>query len=265
MRARRSCTAVPSTRMRVWGRLAVLSLWCATCVSWPAHGAEPEELKVERASVHFSEAVEAYRQGQYRRAIQELEQALALDPEGKDLLYNLGLVHERLGEFEPALEYYRALLAKETDAMERARISALIERVEGAQAAAVAEAPSTPNPAIVAPAPERRTGRLDAWVLGTGGVALAALTLGAVFGVRAWAVHPGSSPRTGPSQSSAEAHADARRAHQFAVVADISFGVALLSSAAAAGLYFGREAPAPAAQAGSLGVLPYGISYRGRF
>ncbi|MBX3181826.1 MAG: tetratricopeptide repeat protein [Polyangiaceae bacterium] len=240
-------------------------------MSRPALGAEPDapELAVvERASVHFSEAVEAYRKGQYRRAIQELERARELDPDGKDLIYNLGLVHERLGELERALEYYRELLARESDAMERARVTALIERVEGAHAAAGAQAPAMEGPVSSEPEPSPRVGRLDGWVLGTGGLALVALTVGSVFGLRAWAMHPGSSPRTGPSQSSAEAHADARRAHQLAVVADVSFGIALLSGAAAAGLYFGREAPAPAARGSSglgVGAFPYGISYRGRF
>lgn len=271
MRVGCSCRSVLVSPWRALGRrglagLLSIALVSQATLSWAN---EPDERVTERASLHFTEAVEAYRQGNYPRAITELERALALDPDGKDLIYNLGLVHERLGELDRALSYYQRLLALEEDELERARLVTLIERVQGAHALQQKPAPGAPPEAPPAAAPARERGRLDGWVWGTGGVAAVALTLGVVFGLRAWALHPGGSPHTGPGQSSAEVHEDARSAHSLAVLADVSFGVALLSGAAAAGLYFGREAPAPAAQQVSsglgLGALPYGISYRGRF
>ena len=55
------------------------------------------------AKHHFDEALAHYREGHYRAAIAELKAALTFDPTSKDLVYNLALVHEKLGELDLAI------------------------------------------------------------------------------------------------------------------------------------------------------------------
>ncbi len=79
----------------------------------PASASEQDARKKQAMTLH-DEARELHAQGRYRAAVARLEAALALDPEGKELVYNLALIHERLGEVEPALRYYQRYLAMET-------------------------------------------------------------------------------------------------------------------------------------------------------
>jgi len=208
----------------------------------------PSREALDEARRHFDVALECYSRGRYRDAIAELEEARRLDPSGKDLVYNLALVHEKLGELTQALAYLKRYLAMETDAEERARTEASILRLEGAlregDAEALESAPSAPS-AATAPLPPAPPGRLDAWVWGTAGVAISALVVGAVLGLRALALSPGPGDGTGGSRSVDDVRSDAHAAHGSAIGADIAFGVAGVSAAAATLLYFGRAPVAP--------------------
>jgi hypothetical protein len=95
-----------------------------------------------------------------------------------------------------------------------------------------------------APCPSRLVrGRADAWVLGTGGLAVVSLLVGTVFGVRALTLDP-QGESTSQGVSFASLHDRASRAHTAAIVADIAFSTSLLAGAAAATLYFGRYSDA---------------------
>lgn len=210
----------------------------------PSGAPAPSSEAVEAARRHFEVALECYSQGRYRDAIAELEQARRLDPGGKDLVYNLALVHEKLGELPRALGYLRLYLELETDPEERARTEASIARLEGALAegygSAAESAPSAPVAATTTPTRAPLPGRLDGWVWGTGGVAVCALVVGAVLGLRALALSPGSDDGTGGSRTVGDVRSDAEAAHRSAVGADVAFGVAAVSGVAATLLYFGR-------------------------
>ncbi|MGE0322147.1 MAG: tetratricopeptide repeat protein [Polyangiaceae bacterium] len=228
----------------------------------------------EVAKEHFEAALEAYREGKYERAVEELEEALRLDPSGKDLVYNLGLVHEKLGNLDKALFYFRRYLEMETDPAERERAEVIVQRLAGAQERALRASsggdedsgePGAGDPDRPGSTQDRGRGKLDVWVYGTAGLSLAALTLGVVFGVRALLTHPGGSPSTGPGESARDLQQDAASAHDMALVADVSFGVALLSGAAASLLYFGRSDNSHQASRVALDPVPYGINYRGTF
>src|SRR5262245_44072169 len=60
--------------------------------------AKPMSASKAAAEKHYKRARELYQLGRYREAIAQLEAALKLDPQGAELLYNLGLVHEKLGD-----------------------------------------------------------------------------------------------------------------------------------------------------------------------
>ena len=86
--------------------------------------------------------------GSYREAIGELEAAHTLDPNAKDLVFNLGVVHEKLGDIDDALKWFRLYTTMNLTGPERDRADAYVHRLEGAkkeledkQAAAAAARP----------------------------------------------------------------------------------------------------------------------------
>ena len=61
---------------------------------------------------------------------------MRLDPQGAELLYNLGLIHEKLGDADEAIEAYRKyldVLGPDADHEEIAKIKGIIKRLEGAK------------------------------------------------------------------------------------------------------------------------------------
>ena len=233
--------------------------------------APPTADALDSAKKYFDDALAHYRAGEYREAVDDLERALELDPDDKDLVYNLALVHEKLGQLREAIGYFRRYLGVESDAAERERVEATILRLEGALEAGGQEPPAEhgllaewkSNDAPASEEEETTPSRIDGWVLGTGGLALAAFAVGTVFGVRALATQPSSDDRTGVNESHTELEDRQKRAHGFAVVADVAFAVALVSGGAAVTLYLSR------APDGSAGARPgrrfVGLSAGGRF
>src|SRR4051812_27640849 len=58
---------------------------------------DKDQLSKRAMSLH-DEAWELYEQGRYHAAIEKLEAALRLDPDGKELVYNLAILHEKLAD-----------------------------------------------------------------------------------------------------------------------------------------------------------------------
>src|ERR1041385_5303941 len=63
------------------------------------------------AKAHYQAGVKMYSSGDYRGAIKEFTAAQALAPADLNN-YNLALCYDKLGEAEPAIQYYRADLDK---------------------------------------------------------------------------------------------------------------------------------------------------------
>ncbi|WP_437994464.1 tetratricopeptide repeat protein [Sorangium sp. So ce145] len=229
---------------------------------------EEKRLRIERATALHDEAQRRYKRGEYRAAIAQLEAAVALDPEGKELIYNLAMIHERLGEIDEAERYYRRYLHMEALPKAREEVHAVLTRLKGAkrELASAKAPPSAPakaasvstalpylprlprHPVAVGSATPRAT-----WLGVSGGIAAGSLVVGGVFAALAVARDPGAGERTGAGVSIADLQADASAAHRCAVAADVAFLVAGLSGAAALYLYLSPEAPAasPAARGAS--------------
>jgi tetratricopeptide (TPR) repeat protein len=223
---------------------------------WAAPPRTPQAEK-ERAEKAYEAALVLYRKGQYRAAIDKLEEARAIDPQAKELPYNLGLVHEKLGELDDAIKWFELYLTLEPDESERERVKGTLRRLEGARrdlrpapsATASAAPPPPPPPSASsderpAPRPPPPGGRLDGYVYAAGGVAVATLAAGTFFGVRALSLRP-SNPTTGSGRTIGDLQSSADDAHRSAIVADLCLGLAAVSGAAAAWLYFGRSPDAP--------------------
>jgi len=236
-----------------------------------ARPAQGSPAAVQLAKEHFKKALERYRNGKYREAIQELNQAIALDPHGEDLVYNRGLVYEKLGQIDDAIREFHHYMRMEKDPEERERARAILRRLEGARrevetpAEGSATSPESPESPSGEGGSSRKSGastlahrgRLDTWVYVAGGVAAAAVVVGSIFGIRALATEPGVDQSTGGTLTYSRLQDDQSRAHSYAVVADVSFAVGILSGAAAGALYFMRApAPARADMSRSMPALP---------
>lgn len=232
----------------------------------------PSEDDKERAQRHFQRAKDLYQAGSYREAIAELEAARELDPGAKDLVMNLGIVHEKLGMFDEALGYFQAYLEMEgVSPAEHARAEAIIKRIEGAKRESAASASAVgprppvaiapPPPVLVDEAPPPR-GRVDALTITAGSVALAALATGAGFGVYALTSRPEGFV-TGRDGSYAELEQKTDSAHTAAIVADIGFGVGAVASLATALLFFGRTKDTTAASRGAAPPARARVSFAG--
>lgn len=226
-------------RLRLLGLGCGFSLWLVTA----AVSAQASALPVDAAPTaessarpHFDRALELYRAGRYADALQELEAAAKLDPGGKDLFFNLSLVHEKLGQLPEAIVALERFRALETDAAERERARLTIERLKGAKANLAAAHPAaTPCPAPpAAPAPSQ--GRPTAVLIGSASVAVVSLVVGAIFGAKALADDVGDTS-TSASLSIGQLRERGRRAEREALVADIAFALGAASAGTFAGVW----------------------------
>jgi tetratricopeptide (TPR) repeat protein len=215
----------------------------------PAHAQETSAVNQAAAKRHFEKGRAYYAQGAYREAIGELEAAHTLDPSSKHLVFNLGVVHEKLGDIEDALKYFKLYTTMDLTPQERDRADAYVKRLEGAkhevEQAQAAQAPSAttsaPPPPTVPTVHERPPlGRIDALTISAAGIAVAGLAFGVVLAVKAEHDKPPSPFITGKNGTYADLVDRQANAHREAVMADIGFGVAGAAAAAAAVLFFAR-------------------------
>ena len=154
----------------------------------PQAAAADREQQQKQAMALHDEAWALYEDGHYRAAIEKLEAALRIDPEGKELVYNLALLHEKLADVKQAEAYYRRYLEMETDPRTRTRTQATLRRLEGVEKETAA-APVPPAPPPAPPPPPRP---VRPWVVATGSVAGIAFLMGSVFGLNALSKDPGA-------------------------------------------------------------------------
>lgn len=191
---------------------------------------------------HFERARELYRDGNYRDAISELELANGLDPDAKDLVYNLALVSEKLGRIDDALRWMHRYAEMDLDMPERARADSTIRRLEGAKKSIEDAKPAERVEPVAVPAapPARPMGRIDTYTIGAGAASIVGLGVGTIFGISALSSRPKPGFVTGQNGSYAELEDQAESAHTRAIVSDIGFGLFVAGGVTAACLYFMR-------------------------
>lgn len=189
--------------------------------------------RLAQAIALYDEARGLYSRGEYRGALAKLDAAIKLDPDGKELLYNLAFIHERLAEFDIALGFYNRYLTVESDPATRERVVLTMMRLEGAKKeaeryAAASAASKKGSGGADADAAQNDGSSRSALVLITGGIALTSLAVGGIFGVSALFKHPGDHPTTGPATGVDQLREDARTAHTHAIIADVAIAVGVL-------------------------------------
>ena len=214
-------------------------------VAAPASADPPQTADQLAAQQHFQHAKELYQAGSYKEAVAELEAARTLDPKAKDLVFNLGIVHEKLQKFDEAIDDFRAYLDMEgLTSAEKQKAEMSIKRIEGAKK----EVPPTPSSTnssqqqLSPPPPDRahESGRIDALTITAAAVSVVGLGLGTIFGIRAIATKP-SDFVTGRDGTYADLQDKTDSAHTSAIISDVGFGVGIVGAAAAAWLFFGRD------------------------
>jgi tetratricopeptide (TPR) repeat protein len=222
----------------------------------PASSAEPNREQPER---HFERALAAYRAGRYREAVRELDAALALDPNSKDLVYDLALVHEKLGDLEQAIAALERYQELEQDEVELARARQAIERMRGARR----ELRPAPDPWTRPAPPSDAAHAANGWLIATTSVAAAAAVVGVVFGVRALVLRPGDDATTRAGANIETLRERQASAERSANVADISFAISVLAGAGSAVLWL-RDSPSCPRTSG-VARAPLGLVLRTSF
>lgn len=225
------------------------------------------------AQRHFQAARDLYAQGAYRQAIVELEAARGFDPRSKELVFNLGVVHEKLADIPKALEFFRMYLGMDPDDEERARGEAYVRRLEGAKGEVAPKVVrlEAPKPSVLPPPPSPPVtvrGVVDGWTLVAAGATVVFVGAGTALGVSAVTSKPSSGFVTGKDGSYSDLVARTDSAHTQGVVADVFFGAGIAAAAATAILYFGRtrtEAPPRVTPLPVAGPGGAGVSFVGRF
>lgn len=241
---------------------------CIVAAETPRAGRADETApaNVAAARRHYERARADYEQGAYREAIAELEAAHSLDPNAKDLVFNLAVVHEKLTDVDDALRWFHLYATMTLTPQEQERAEAYIRRLEGAkreleqkQAARAPQPPpappAPPPPAARAPpdAPAAKPeplppspGRIDGATVIAAGVAGTAFVVGVVMAAKAKQDEPQGTFVTGQNGSYTDLVNRTDLAHREAVIADVGFGVFVLGAAAAAYLFLSRPRIVPA-------------------
>jgi hypothetical protein len=90
------------------------------------------------ARTHYQAGMKAYSGGDYKVAIREFSAAQSIAPADLNN-YNLALCYDKLGDAQPAIQYYREYLNKVPNADKRAEIEASISRLDAAVKSAEAK------------------------------------------------------------------------------------------------------------------------------
>jgi tetratricopeptide (TPR) repeat protein len=258
-----SAEALRSTVLRGCFRFAfgTLAVAAALTVAEPHARAATPEAQAE-AQVHFTKAKELYQSGGYQAALAELQTARALDPEAKDLVFNLGVVCEKLGRFDEAIGHFRTFIDMGPVALEKQRAESFIKRIEGAKKELAAQqaaqdqkqdGKTPPKEPAPAPTPPSR-GHWDTLTTVTAGLAIASTGVGITFGALALSNRPGSDFTTGRDGSYNDLQSRVDTAHTQAVVADIAFVAGAALAITTGILYFARSKPASTSAASTNGL-----------
>lgn len=228
-------------------------------------GKHPSPEAVRAAANHFQKAKDLYQSGNYDEAISELETARALDPYAKDLVYNLGLVHEKAGHIEKALHFYKLYLELDLDPGERSHAESIVHRLEGARvheptptATATATVTAPPTGTYAPPPPGH--GRVDGLTVISAVLALGGFGVGTGFGIAALGARPASGLVTGDAPPAnltfQDLQAQTDHAHTLAIAADIGFIAGIAFTGLTLGLFFGRTKSADSARKPAVAFAP---------
>jgi tetratricopeptide (TPR) repeat protein len=205
---------------RLWARGIEVRIVLGALLVAPGASAQDADLTEvrahDRALQLFSDGKTAYKGGDLRTAIKDLEAAYELEPVAV-LLYNLARAYEGIGELEKAVSAYERFLVAQPNAEDRGaiqtRVATLKRQIEDQAQRHAAYPPPEPRPEATAIA--HSTSIVPIVILTTGG---AGLLLGGAFGGLALAQNDTQNAQTTSQLDGRSAH---DRASSFAVASDV--------------------------------------------
>lgn len=111
----------------------------------PAEGEKPAGVDLERAKTKYEEGKTHYAAGEYDKALAAFTEAYNLSNK-PDLLYNLGVCSEKVGDNGKAIAYYELYLEENPEATDREDVARRLAALEKSQAAAAEPQPAAPPP-----------------------------------------------------------------------------------------------------------------------
>jgi tetratricopeptide (TPR) repeat protein len=234
-------------------------------------GAERDSDESEAGRVHYESGRAHFESGRYERALEEFE--AALEASGRsELEYNIGLCHERLGNYGEAADHLEAYLAtqEEPDAALQERVQNLRRR----QAEADAQAASQQQSQVADPDLEAadESGGVPVSAIVSYGVAGAGLAVFGIFGALALAEDGSLASSCGADAGRTCTGDDVSTMKTFGLVADVGLGVAIAGAVVGTILLFigggdddGEGDGAEVAVAPAVGPNVLGLSAQGAF
>ncbi|MGE0548030.1 MAG: tol-pal system YbgF family protein [Kofleriaceae bacterium] len=110
---------------------SIASLWVLALAVLIAHSSPVFADDRSDARAHYQAGVKFYNGGDYKSAIREFSAAQQLAPADLNN-YNLALCYDKLGDAEPAIQYYRTYLDRVPNTDKRGEIEASVARLEAA-------------------------------------------------------------------------------------------------------------------------------------
>ncbi|MBW2463205.1 MAG: tetratricopeptide repeat protein [Deltaproteobacteria bacterium] len=223
----------------------------------------------ETARIHFQSARAHFDSGRYEDALGEFERAYELSGH-TDLLYNIGMSHERLGHYAEAADALEGFnqAQDEPDPEMTERVANLRHRAaerDAATAAAAAQAAEPgPEPVVEEPA---SGGGIPMGAIVSYGVAGAGLVTFAIFGALALAEDASLAGSCGADAGMSCSDDEVGTVQTFALVADIGLGVAVVGAIVGTVLLLvgGNDDEATVAIAPAIGPTTVGLAAAGSF
>lgn len=170
----------------------------------------------ELALALFKHSDEAYKRGDFKGAVADLEKAYSLEPVPV-LLYNLGRAYEGLGETKSAIDAYERYLKAQPDAEDHGAIEQRLVTLHREETRDEQRAKPEPPPPVVVTAHTRSLGAGPIIVTSVGAAGLA---LGGVFGALALSAN---GAQNSPQTSQVDAVSAHDRGAGFATGANVAF------------------------------------------
>jgi tetratricopeptide (TPR) repeat protein len=190
----------------------------------------------EAARVHFQSGTRYFDRGEYEAAIREFTAAFELSGRPQ-LLYNLYLAHERLGQIREAAETLAAYLDQVEEVEGRARLEARLETLRRRVAKLDAEEAAA-RAGEGEPATEPRRGGMPLPALVSFGAAGAGFVTFAVAGGLALAEDSSLADRCGANAGRTCTPSDLDKLGRRTTAADVGIAVTAVGAAAGLVLYF---------------------------
>jgi tetratricopeptide (TPR) repeat protein len=204
----------------------MLTVLVTVILAWTSpSSAQVTQQDQEAAKAHYLAGSAYYDQANYSDAVKEFSEAFRLSHRA-DLLYNIAVCYERLGQWDDAIDALRRYLTDKPDAPDRAVIESRIANYEHRRDESKAKAiAATPAPVSLAPVPPPKMKPRHLWSYAVGGVGLGVLAAALGTGVAAQLDYDDLNSKCPQMVCPASLRGEVDRGTSLALATDVLIGV----------------------------------------